>query len=172
MGGASRLRNAVEEAGGSLEVSLRELRDAFGISRLTAAGRERIARELGAKGLRLEPPMPRLALDERVMILDPRPRPVPIAADHEPVQGATPGPQATPRRPFWSNRRRAVVVGGAIGLLVILLAAVFGANTGKEEPQAEGVPSPQALVSTPSAATTEGRSELLASLREVDAAAA
>jgi hypothetical protein len=187
MGGASTLRNTVEAAGGRLEVSVWELRDSFGVACLTTAGRERIVRELGAKGLRLEPSLARLRLDERVTIVGPRPRLrlVPAPAGLEPVRIAAPVPWESgppemwrPRRSFWSNRRRAVMAGVGVGLLVILLAAVFGWNVGKEEPETGSVQAPAATGGPPATATPppavspRGHPKVVASLQEVDEAIA
>ena len=71
---AREIRTAVERAGGRLELSVRELRDAFGISRLTAAGRQTLTKELRRAKLRIEPPLGERRLDERVTIVDARRR--------------------------------------------------------------------------------------------------
>jgi hypothetical protein len=182
MAGASTFRDAVEAAGSRLEVSVCELRDSFGIARLTAAGRERIARELGARGMRLEPSLARLGLDDRVTIIGPGPRLrlVPPPADPEPVEIAPAaswesGPLAweSPRRTFWSHRRRGVVVGLGVGLLVILLVAVFGWNVGDGAHEPGSLPPPvAAAASPPAAAATRGHPQVVASLQKVDDALA
>ena len=184
MGGASTLRDAVEAAGSRLDLSVRELRDSFGIVSLTAVGRERIARELGAVGLRLEPSLGRLGLDERITIVGRRPRLrlVPPPPEREPQPGpveiAPFVPWDPPPRPFWSNRRRAVMAGVGVGLLVILVAAVFGWNVGKDEPPAASIPAPAAAASPPAtvrpiAATgARGHPKMVASLQKVDDALA
>ena len=185
MGGASTLRDTVEAAGSRLDLSVRELRDSFGIVSLTTAGRERIARELGAVGLRLEPSLGRLGLDERITIVGRRPRlrlvPAP-PSDPEPGPAPAPTPPTVPRerprRSFWSIRRRAVMAGVGVGLLVILVAAVFGWNVGKDEPRAGSTPppaaaaSPPATVSPPAAAGAKGHPKVVASLQRVDDALA
>ena len=88
MGGASTLRDAVEAAGSRLRMSVGELRDAFGMVSLTSAGRERITRELGAMGMRLEPPLGRRRPDERITIVGPGAgrRPMPAPDDPEPAE--------------------------------------------------------------------------------------
>ena len=183
MGGASTLRDTVEAAGSRLDLSVRELRDSFGIVSLTTVGRERIARELGAVGLRLEPSLGRLGLDERITIVGRRPRLrlVPAPPSPSPSRRRSPPPVAVGadrRRSFWSNRRRAVMAGVGVGLLVILVAAVFGWNVGKDEPQAGSIPapaaaaSPPATVSPPAAAGAKGHPKVVASLQKVDDALA
>ncbi len=184
MGGASTLRDTVEAAGSRLELSVRELRDSFGIVSLTTAGRDRIARELGAVGLRVEPSLGRLGLDERITIVGRRPRlrlvPALPEPEHEPepVEIAPFVPWDPPPRPFWSNRRRTVMAGLGVGLLVILVAAVFGWNVGTDGPPAGSIPapaaaaSPPAAVSPPAAAGGQGHPKVVASLQRVDDALA
>jgi hypothetical protein len=88
---------------------------------------------------------------------------------------SAPSPRPTaPRRSSRSNRRRAVIAGTGAGALGILLAAVIAWNAVKDEP-GTGTPAAAATpaaVSAPAAASARGRSEVIASLREVDAAAA
>ena len=95
MGGALTLRDTVEAAGSRLDLSVRELRDSFGIVSLTTVGRERIARELGAVGLRIEPSLGRLGLDERITIVGRRPR----------LRLVPRSPSASPSRRRWRSRR-------------------------------------------------------------------
>jgi hypothetical protein len=179
MGGASTLRDAVEAAGSRLEMSVGQVRDAFGMVSLTSAGRERIARELGAMGMRLEPPLARRGPDERITIVGARPglRPVPAPDDPEPAAIAAPVPSERPRRAFWSNRRRTVMAGVGVGLLVILLAAVFGSNVGKD-PERGGTqapaagPGPPTTVSPPAAPATREHPRVVAALQKVDDALA
>jgi hypothetical protein len=179
MGGASTLRDTVETAGSRLAMSVGELRDAFGMVSLTTAGRERIARELGALGMRLEPPLARRGIDERITIVGPRAglRPVPAPDDPELAEIEPLVASERPRRAFWSNRRRTVMAGVGVGLLVILLAAVFGWNVGKDpESGSTRAPAatqgPPATVSPPAAAGTREHPRVVAALQKVDDALA
>ena len=178
MGGASTLRDAVEAAGSRLRMSVGELRDAFGMVSLTSAGRERITRELGAMGMRLEPPLARRGPDERITIVGPGAgrRPVPAPDDPEPAELAPLAPSQRPRRAYWSNRRRTVMAGVGAGLLVILLAAVVGWKTGtypeSGSARAPATPGPAATMSPPTAASTREHPRVVAALQRVDGALA
>ena len=92
----------------------------------------------------------------------------------EPAQSAPPPQPTAPRSSSRSNRRRAVMAGAGAGAVGILLAAVVAWNAAKDEP---GTATPAAAatpaaVSAPPAVSARGRSEVIASLRKVDAAAA
>jgi hypothetical protein len=131
MGVAHDIRGQVERAGGRLETTVREIRDAFGVSRLTAARRRDIHEQLRRVDLRIEPPLETCALDDRVAVVDLARR---AAAPAPPVRAADPprlAAGAGGRRngaPSWVRRRG--VIAAAVGVLVVvLLAAVLGSGS-------------------------------------------
>lgn len=164
MSAASGLRDEVVAGGGRLEITVRELRNAFGFTRLTAAARMQIADELATLDLLLQPPLGGLRLDDRVAVVDVRPAPVP-----------------GPRRPSSGNRRRAVIAGAAVGLLVVLAAAVFGSRAGRGPDAPPAARPPAVTVTTPTSTTSttatqpppaQSRAEVLARLARIEAAVA
>ena len=60
----------VEMGAGVAEMTVRELRDAFGYPRLTGRARATILAELEALGLHLEPPLEGLGLGSRIRVID------------------------------------------------------------------------------------------------------
>lgn len=158
MDAASSLREAVQRAGGRLDTTVRVVRDAFGLSRLTAAGRTRIDDELREADLRVEPPLDACGLDDPITIIDvrsrmrtagaPPPPPPPPPSGHGGSAASDSGPlrpttaraaASSPRadasvgttrvreRTRW-YRRRPAVIAGAIGAVVLVLAAAFGSG--------------------------------------------
>jgi hypothetical protein len=81
----------VEAGAGVAEMTVRELRDAFGHPRLTARARAAIAAELEAIGLLLEPPLEGIGLDVRIRVIDAFERDDPAGPVPEPPV-AEPGP--------------------------------------------------------------------------------
>lgn len=200
MSAARDIRTLVEQAGGSADLTVRQLRDAFGIARLTPAGRQRIDEQLSGMGLRAQPELHQLQLDDRVTLVDVRRRALktrdetsggaqapsssPGAGRADPwasaraqraVAASTPnGPR--PRRGLsghgWLGRRG--LVAGAIAIVVVLiLAAVFGGGDSQNDP---------AVAQSPAATATSGqgvaapaaqtRAEALEHLRAARAAVA
>lgn len=120
MNAARRIRAEVDQAGGELRRSVRQIRDAFGVSRLTNASRRRIADDLTRAGLETDPPFVGAALDDHVTITA-------LSTGVHPRSLA--GNAAVARaRTGWSRRRRGVLAGAVVGLVVILIAAVFGGS--------------------------------------------
>lgn len=62
------LTHAVDRAGGEVTTTLRALRDARGVARLTKAARARLAADLDAAGLRCHPPLESATLDAPLSI--------------------------------------------------------------------------------------------------------
>ncbi|HWH32970.1 MAG TPA: hypothetical protein VNU01_09900 [Egibacteraceae bacterium] len=62
------IRHRVEQHGGRLAVSVREIRDTFGLSRLTLAGRQRIITALVDAGLTVDPAFTTAALDDLILL--------------------------------------------------------------------------------------------------------
>lgn len=180
------IRTAVERANGTLDVSVRELRDAFGIARLTPAGRRAITDQLRRQKLRIEPPLSDLQLGDRVTIVDARrgaqramassarqssaPSGAPPAIDGvardfrvypsgsaPAMTGSSAGSTHRPR-----SVRRGAVVGGALVVLAIVLAAVFGSG-GETAPELADEPHVAAQRSAPEA-TPQTRAEAIALL--------
>jgi tetratricopeptide (TPR) repeat protein len=65
---AAALRRELLDSGQASRVSVRSLRDRFGRTRLTAAGRTQIARALERTGIEVEPGLDRVSLDEEVVL--------------------------------------------------------------------------------------------------------
>lgn len=166
MGTAREIRAAVEQAGGRLDTTVRELRDAFGVTRLTATGRQRITDELRRAKLRLEPPLEQCQLDDPITVVDARRRaakqpafpapqrpsaaPPPLAAADagDPWKAAkarfaTEAEAAGRRRassgPGWT-KRGGVILGGAVALVVVIMAAIFGGGDGDTSAPAPNAP--------------------------------
>ena len=132
--------------------------------------------ELDAGESWLEPATERWGLDERETIVAPAPGPpetVPSADDAGPAPSIPPPVQEIPRRLPGGNRRRRLLAGAGVGVLGILLAAVVGWNAMTAEPPSRA-PAPAAAPAAAGArarVSAPARSEVVASLRRVDAAA-
>ena len=85
----------VELGGGVAEMTVRELRDAFGYPRLTRRARATILGELEALGLHLEPPLEGLALTARIRVIDAFERESAPAPAPEPPLVIDDGPEPT-----------------------------------------------------------------------------
>lgn len=66
---AREIRRQVDQAGGTLEVGVRELRDGFGRSTLTRRARTEIADALTEVGIAADPPLDAVRLDDRVRLV-------------------------------------------------------------------------------------------------------
>jgi hypothetical protein len=153
---AREIRASVEAAGGRLEMSVRDLRDAFGLSRLTAVGRRRITDELGRSKLRLEPPLRQQDLDDCLTVVDARA-----------VQGAglilatARSDQHTQLPGRLKNGGRIVVLGAVIGFAAILLTALFGllggGGDGRDPRRADAS---ESVTAKPTQTTSEAREYL------------
>jgi hypothetical protein len=110
------IRASVDAAGGRWETTVRDLRDAFGMSRLTAKGRRSIVAALEERDLRIDPGLVGTRLDDPVAVIDVRPVPEPPAPEQ-------PAPAA-------ESRRRGMIL-TASGLAAIsLIAAILVGTTG------------------------------------------
>ncbi|MGD9694304.1 MAG: hypothetical protein AB7V42_01420 [Thermoleophilia bacterium] len=143
MSGARVVRRRVDDAGGRLVLSVRDLRDTFGVARLTAAGRVRIERELAEAGLRVEPSLKRCALHDPVAIVDVH---QPAAASGSAVRPAGPvaGPAAAARS--GGSRRRVAAVGSAVAVGLVALTVALGSGGGGGEAATPPPPESQPVI--------------------------
>jgi hypothetical protein len=99
---AGSLRRRVDEAGGSLEIGARELRDVFQRTRLTDKARFEIEAALKPAGLWAEPRVVAVDLDDSVRLYVTEPAAVPAAAPSAPP-GWYPDPQNPVQQRYWDG---------------------------------------------------------------------
>ena len=157
----------VELGAGVAEMTVRELRDAFGYPRLTGRARATILAELEALGLHLEPPLEGLGLQAHIRVIDAFERPtfvaaaeaaatevaiaepsstlVPVTPAQHPVH--VPRPRRRPRRRLPRVGQAAVGVILALALVVAAVASAYvrSGDDGSAVPAAAGVEAGVAL---------------------------
>jgi hypothetical protein len=174
---ARSLRARVDRAGGRLEISVRTVRDAFGLSRLTATGRSRIASDLRAAGVGVDSRFAGAALDDVIVLtsgvaVPPPPPPAPPAPPghgpdprsgqrpaggpsrpaprHRPPRLDPPAPGTGVRAARTRSRGHRVVLAIALGLAGLILLGMFGAlvGSGDDTSAGGGLTAPAATEST------------------------
>jgi hypothetical protein len=145
MSGSGHIRASVDAAGGRWETTVRAVRDAFGMSRLTAKGRARIVAALEEEGLRIDPGLVGMRLDDRVAVVDARPAPAEHVAVAEP-----PGPDPVAE----ARRGRMVLAGlGLVGVAAVVVAILAGTGGGGPGPDLAPVGPAVVAASAASAST-------------------
>ena len=151
---AAGIKRAALDAGGVLELTAGELGARFGVQRLTKTARERMAADLRAAGLAVEPDVEQAQRGERLRVAlqerDIAPAvPWPVTAAATPAAAARVAPAAAPgRRRQW----RGWVVGVAVAVL-----ALIALTSGGDDEVPEQRPSVNADVAASPTATPTAR---------------